>query len=72
MINLSDNPNISHNPAIAVFGNNVYVVWHDETPGTFDILYKRSTDGGASFVEPTQNLSNNVGGSFGGAIVSCF
>jgi hypothetical protein len=71
MINLSDNPNISHNPAIAVFGNNVYVVWHDEIPGNFDILYKRSTNGRASFVEPTQNLSNNVGRSFGGAIVSC-
>jgi hypothetical protein len=67
VLNLSDNPNLSHHPAIAVFGNNVYVVWHDETPGNFDILYKRSTDGGANF-EPTQNLSNNAGGSFGAAI----
>ena len=27
--------------------------------GNGDILYKRSTDGGISFVEPTDNLSEN-------------
>jgi hypothetical protein len=62
-INISDNPSLSHHPAIAVNGNNVYVVWHDESPGNFDIFYRRSTDGGASFVEPTKNLSSNVGDS---------
>ena len=48
--------------AITVSGNNVHVVWHDFTPGNFDILF-RSTDGGASFTEPTKNLSNNAGDS---------
>jgi Collagen triple helix repeat (20 copies) len=62
-INLSVNDGESHAPAIAVSGTNVYVVWEDFTPGNSDILYKRSTDGGISFVEPTENLSNNDGSS---------
>jgi hypothetical protein len=46
---------------VAVSGNNVYVVWSDDTPGTgnFDILYIKSTDGGASF-GGTVNLSNTT------------
>jgi hypothetical protein len=68
IINLSDNQGISNHPAIAVSSDNVYVVWHDETPGNFDILYRRSTDGGASFTESTKNLSDNPGGSFSPAI----
>ena len=63
-INLSNNAGQSFRPAIAVSGNNVHVVWDDNTPGNFDILYKRSTDGGASFTEPTKNLSVNTGTSF--------
>ena len=62
-INLSVNYGESEVPAIAVSGNNVYVVWSDDTPGNNEILYKRSTDGGNSFVEPTENLSNNDGSS---------
>ena len=33
--------------AIAVSGNNVYVVWVDNTLGNLDIFYKRRTDGGS-------------------------
>ena len=40
----------------------MYVVWRDNTPGNYDILYRRSTDGGASFGR-TVNLSNNDGHS---------
>ena len=47
--NLSGNAGASINPAIAVSGNNVHVVWHDNTPGNFDILYRRSLDGGDTF-----------------------
>jgi hypothetical protein len=59
-INLSDNTGDARRstPAIAASGNNVYVVWHDNTPGNFDIFYKRSTDGGANFGS-TVNISNN-------------
>ena len=49
-------------PAIATSRNSVYVVWHDNTPGNSDILYRKSTDGG-SYFDATVNLSNNVGGS---------
>jgi hypothetical protein len=42
---------------VTVSGNNVYVVWGDEDGG---ILYRKSTDGGATFGS-TVNLSNNVG-----------
>jgi len=69
-INLSNNPGTSHHPAIAISGDNVYVVWHDETPGNFDILYTRSTDGGASFVELIKNLSDNPDGSFSPAVAA--
>ena len=55
--NLSSNLGSSFNPAITVSGNNVHVVWADDTPGTFDIFYRRSPDNGSSFVEPTKNLS---------------
>ena len=51
-------------PSIGVSGNNVYVVWRDNTPGNFDILYRRSTDGGSSF-SSTANLRNNDGDSGG-------
>ena len=70
IINLSDNPGQSASPSIAVSGNNVHVVWEDNTPGNFDILYRRSTDGGASFTEPIKNLSSNSGTSFRPAIAA--
>lgn len=33
------------------------VVWHDDTPGNFEILYTRSTDGGSTFSDIIKNLS---------------
>jgi hypothetical protein len=63
-VNLSNNAAESAPAAVAVSGNNVYVDWRDNTPGNFDIFYRRSTDGGASFGS-TVNLSNNAGDSGG-------
>jgi ethanolamine utilization microcompartment shell protein EutL len=57
---LSNTPGSSNNSAIAVTGNNVYVVWRNITPGILDILYRRSTNGGANFGR-TVNLSRNTG-----------
>ena len=71
IINLSNNAGQSTRPAIAISGNNVYVVWDDNTSVNFDIIYKRSTDGGASFTEPSKNLSGNAGSSFRSSN-SCF
>jgi ethanolamine utilization microcompartment shell protein EutL len=63
--NLSDNLGNSVNPAIAVAGDNVYIVWADDSAsGEFDILYTRSTDGGATF-SSVENLSNDPGNSIG-------
>ncbi|MGA9841429.1 MAG: sialidase family protein [Nitrososphaeraceae archaeon] len=60
--NLSTNAGVSDEPAIAVSGNNVYVVWRDNTPGRGDIFYAKSIDGGATFGSIV-NLSDNIGSS---------
>lgn len=59
-IRISNNAGQSLFPAIAAFGNNVYIVWTDDTPGNHDIFLSRSTDGGTTFGSPI-NLSNNAG-----------
>ena len=62
-INLSNNAGRSVEPDIAIFNNNVYVVWADNiAPINDDILFKSSTDGGASFSNTPINLSNNTFG----------
>ena len=51
---------------------NVYVVWDDKTiTGNGEILFKRSTDGGASFSNTPINLSNNTGMSVEPKIAAC-
>ena len=60
--NISNNPGTSALPAIAVNGNNVYIVWNDATFGNFDIFSSKSTDGGETFSTP-ENISNNPGNS---------
>ena len=61
--NISNNTGISRVPQLAVSGNNVYVIWEDNTPGNFDIFLAVSTDGGQTFSAP-KNISNNAGDSF--------
>ena len=60
--NLSNNPGNSTDAQIAVYQNNVYIVWSDATTGNGDIYFKRSVDNGTSFGS-TENLSNNPGNS---------
>jgi hypothetical protein len=59
---ISSNNGTSELPQIAVQGNNVYVVWQDNTPGNYDIFFTYSSDNGNSFA-PVLNLSNNNGTS---------
>ena len=66
--NLSDNAGSSTSPAIALSGNNVYVVWHDSTSGNFEILYRTSTNNGSTFPAVLTNLSANAGSSTSPAI----
>jgi hypothetical protein len=61
-INISDNEGDSSDPQISIEGNNMYVVWLDDTPGNRDIFFASSTDGGLTFSEPI-NISDNEGES---------
>src|SRR5215204_4375039 len=60
--NLSNDIGSSYEPQIVISGNNVYVVWTDNTTGSGDIYFKRSVDNGTSFGS-TQNLGTNPGKS---------
>jgi hypothetical protein len=62
-VNLSNNAGLSQSPAIAVSGNNVYVIWQDSTSGDFEILLRKSVNGGAAFGS-TINVSQSNGNSF--------
>jgi hypothetical protein len=58
-INLSNNTGDSTDPYLASSNDmNIYVVWRDNSAGTEQIYFKRSTDGGASFGD-TINLSDS-------------
>lgn len=64
--NLTKNSGDSINPKLSVSGNDVYVVWEDDTsngPGNYDVLFVKGTNtgNGAKFTTPIQNLSNNPG-----------
>lgn len=61
--NLSNNSGSSISAQLAVDSSgNVSVIWADKTPGTFNILFTRSTDKGATFSSP-KNVSNSLGSS---------
>ena len=63
-INLSDNIGNSLRAQILTEGNNVYVVWMDNTPDTtpseFEIFFSVSNDNGQTFSSP-ENLSDSEG-----------
>jgi len=42
--NLSNNDGESEDPQIISSGGKVYVVWEDDTPGNFDIFFKKGVD----------------------------
>jgi len=62
VINISENLADSLDPQIAASGSNVYVTWHDLTPGKPDVLLRASTTNGTSF-GAVVNLSKNEGHS---------
>jgi hypothetical protein len=57
--NLSNNASDSFNQEIAVFGNNVYVVWLDQYEEITNILLRASNDGGKTFGK-TVNIGTNA------------
>ena len=55
---LTWNSGTSRYPAIAIDSNNhIHGVWHDITPGNYEIFYKKSTDGGTTWT--TKRLTYN-------------
>jgi hypothetical protein len=62
-INLSNNSGLSERPQMVTTGNNVYVVWADNTTrdGSSEIFFTKSTDNGTSFSDAI-NLSNTSDG----------
>ncbi len=61
-VNISNNSGGSGIPRIAIDGSSgLHVVWFDDTPGNFDILYSTKPSGG-SWSDPV-NVSNNSGDS---------
>ncbi len=65
---LTSNSGSSRNPAIAVDSTaNLHLVWEDQTPGNWEIYYRKSTDGGTSWTT-SQRLTLNLGQSRSPAI----
>lgn len=56
---LTRNSGSSVYPSIAVSGNNVHVVWQDETPGNSEIFYKRSENNGIIWGKQKRLTKNN-------------
>jgi hypothetical protein len=63
-VNLSSNAGSSFDPDIAISGTNVYLTWTQANAAntSFDILFRRSTDSGATWKSKV-NLSNDPEGS---------
>ena len=60
--NLSKNNGTSELAQVTSEGNNVYVVWQDNSSGNYDIYFAHSPDNGKNF-ESIKNLSKNNGTS---------
>lgn len=56
---LTYNSGSSEAPVLAVSGLNIYVVWHDDTPGNWEIYFMKSADGGASW-QAAKRLTHNA------------
>jgi hypothetical protein len=63
VVNLSNNTGFSEHPQMAVKGNNVYIVWADDTSLNRDIYFISSNDSGQTFGDVV-NLSNNTADSY--------
>lgn len=61
-VNVSKNIGASELPQVSAEGNNVYVVWQDNTTGNYDIYIKSSSTNGINF-KSMRNLSKNNGAS---------
>jgi hypothetical protein len=61
-VNMSSNAGKSERPDIAVAGDNIYAVWQDDTSGQQQVMFAKSTDGGATFGKPVAISRSQEGG----------
>ena len=59
-INISQSTGIADDPTIINRDSNVYVVWEDNSLGTFQVMFRVSNDNGSTFNAPV-NLSHGAG-----------
>jgi hypothetical protein len=62
VFNISNNTGHSEEPQIMKSGNNIYVLWIDDSSGSRDVYFKKSSDNGCTFNRAT-NLGIGEGGS---------
>lgn len=62
-IRLTDDPNFSYDPAIAISGTYLHVVWYDTRNGYYEIYYKRSSNEGTDW-GPDTRLTNYTEDSY--------
>jgi hypothetical protein len=60
-INLSNNSGFSEHPQIASVGDNIYVVWVDNTSGKREIMFCKSSDSGKTFTGAKVISQNSTG-----------
>ena len=58
-LNLSNDPSDSINPNLITVQNNLFVIWNDNSTKNYNVMIKRSSDGGITFSQPI-NLSNTT------------
>src|SRR4030043_377961 len=59
---LTNQAGTSKYPAIAVYGSNIYVVWHDDPQetGNYQIYFKKSDDGGVTWTRKKLTSNSSV------------
>jgi hypothetical protein len=60
-INLSNNLGFSEHPQIASVGNNIYVVWVDDSSGEREIMFCKSSNSGKTFTNSIVVSQNSMG-----------
>ena len=58
-VRLTNTTGTSANPEIAVSGSNVYVVWQDDQWGNFEIYFRKSKDGGTTWLTAARRTNNS-------------
>src|SRR5690348_1097189 len=61
-VNISGNNGDSILPQMVASGNNVFVLWNDNSTGKYGVFVTKSTDGGVTFGTPV-DISKGIGSS---------